>query len=180
MLDYYKKYFSFMNIVGAEVFVLHGHKGVPNSNKEVFCERYMKLREAGKEFGINVAVENVSRCLSGSVSYLKDISKMLSDDISFVLDTKQAVRSGENPFDYISALGNKISHVHISDNSEIGDCLLIGKGRFNVRKFLSELYNVSPDISVVLELYNGCFTGVSDLTNSYNILENMIKNIGVK
>lgn len=180
MLDYYKKYFAFMNIVGADIFVLHGHKGTPNSNKEIFCQRYLKLREAGKEFGINVAIENVSRCLSGNVSYLKELSKTLGDNISFVLDTKQAVRSGENPFDYISALGNKIAHVHISDNSEIGDCLLIGKGRFNIRKFLSELHKVSHDISVVLELYNGCFTGVSDLTNSFNILDNMIKGIEAK
>ena len=176
MLDYYKKYFQFMNTVGAEIFVFHGNKGAPNSQKELYCERYLKLREVGKSFGINVAIENVTRCQSGSLSYLKELSKMLGDDVSFVLDTKQAVRAKENPFDYVSALGKKIAHVHISDSGEIGDCLLIGKGRFNIKKLISELYAVSPDVSVILELYNGCFSGVSDLTASYNILCNMIKN----
>lgn len=176
MLDYYKKYFQFMNIVGAKVFVFHGNKGVPDSQKELYCERYSKLRETGKSFGVDVAIENVVRCQSSSLSYLKDLSKMLGDNVSFVLDTKQAVRAKENPFDYISALGSKISHVHISDSGETGDCLLIGKGRFNIRKFISELYAVSPEASVILELYRGCFSGVSDLTNNYNILNKMIQN----
>ena len=88
----------------------------------MFCERYAKLRNIGKEFGVNVALENVSRCLSGSLSFAKEISKMLGDDISFVLDTKQAVRAKENPFDFVKALGGKITHVHISDSGELKCC----------------------------------------------------------
>ncbi len=175
--DYYKRFFSFMNIVGAEIFVLHGHKGGPSASREMFCERYTNLRNIGKEFGVNVALENVSRCLSGSLSFAKEISKMLGDDISFVLDTKQAVRAKENPFDFVKALGGKIAHVHISDSGEKGDCLLIGKGRFNVKKFLAELYGQSPECSVILELYKGGFSGISDLVNNYNVLDNMIKGL---
>ena len=71
-------------------------------------------------------------------------------------------------------LGSHIVHVHISDHGELGDCLQIGRGRFNIRKFLSMLNENSPDCSVMLELYRSNFEGISDLVNNYNTLVSMI------
>ena len=58
MLDYYKYYFRFMNIVGADIFVFHGGKPSSTLNEELYCERYSKLYRLGKEFGVTVAVGN--------------------------------------------------------------------------------------------------------------------------
>lgn len=177
ILEYYKHFFQFMNIVGAEIFVFHGGKGGKTFSRELFCQRYQRLFELGKEFGVTVALENVARCLSSSSAFIRDISSMLGSGFAFVLDTKQALRSKENPFSFLDAAGSKTKHVHISDSSEMGDCLPIGKGRFRIKEFLEKLYRLNPESSVILELYRSGFAGISDLTRSCNILSSMIGNI---
>ncbi len=176
MLEYYKYYFRLMNIVGADVFVFHGAKSV--KSKEGYCERFSKLYRLGKEFGITVAIENVSRCQSASSAYIRDLEKLLGNEFAFVLDTKQAIRAGEDPFRFLDAAGSKTVHVHISDSGQLGDCLLIGKGNFRFRQFFDKLNTLNPDCSVVLELYRSGFGGISDLITSYNIIRNMIEPYG--
>ncbi len=172
-LDYYKLYFQFMNIVGADIFVFHGGKA--NMNKDYYCEKYLQLYRLGKEFGITVAVENVTRCQSRSSAFIRDISSILGDEFAFVLDTKQAIRAGETPFAFLDAAGQKVAHVHISDSGELGDCLPIGKGNFRFKPFFEKLNNLNPHVSVILELYRGGFGNISDLISCYNILNKMIE-----
>ena len=176
-LEYLKYCFEFMNILGAKIFVLHGNKGSINAPRELYCERYSTIYKLGQNFGIDVAIENVSRCQSGNLNFLRDLSDMLGDDVKFVLDTKQAVRSKENVFDMIKALGKKIIHVHLSDNGELGDCLMLGRGRLNIHRLISEIYSRNPDASVILELYRSNFNGISDLVGNYNVIEKTIRNI---
>lgn len=170
MLEYYKLYFRFMNIVGADVFIFHGGKPSSFCNSEIYCERYSRLYRLGQEFGVTVAVENVSRCKSTSSSFIKEIRSMLGNEFAFVLDTKQAIRSGEEPVKFLEAAGDRTVHVHISDSGEMGDCLLIGRGRFNFRQFFDKLAGYNPDCSVILELYRSGWSGISDLVSSYNKL----------
>ena len=172
VLEYHKLYFEMMNIVGSKIFVFHGGKG--NIQKELYCERFSKLFRLGKEFGITVALENVSRCTSGSSVYIRELSKMLGNEFAFVLDTKQALRAGEKPLSFLNAAGSNTVHVHISDSGERGDCLLIGKGSFRFREFFDRLNVLNPDASIILELYRSGFNGISDLVSSYNILTRMI------
>ena len=90
-----------------------------------------------------------------------------------MLDIKQAVRSGEDPFAMLRGLNSHIVHVHISDHGEYGDCLPLGKGRFDA--FLKELAAVSPDCSVILELYRSGFSDVAELAANYTLLRNRIE-----
>lgn len=178
MLEYYKLYFRFMNIVGADIFVFHGGKPSSLCTPEFYCERFSRLYRLGKEFGVTVAIENVARCKSGSSAFIKDVKKMLGNEFAFVLDTKQAIRSKENPMKFLEIVGDKISHVHISDSGEMGDCLLIGRGRFNFKQFFAKLAEYNPDCGVILELYRNGFKGISDLISSYNILTRMTEPYG--
>ncbi len=176
-LDFYKKYFEAMNILGAEIFVFHGNNKNVAVPDELYFERFNRLVETGKKFGIIVAQENVSRCTSGSLLFMKRMAENLGDNAKFVIDTKQAVRAGESNFDVLRTLGSRIVHAHVSDHGEMGDCLLIGRGRFNIRQFLAMLNENSPDCSVMLELYRSNFDGISDLVNNYTTLMNMIKKL---
>jgi len=175
-LEYYKRYFEAMNILGAEIFIFHGNKSIMNTPNELYFESFYRLVRTAAEFGIIVAQENVSRCSSGSLSFMKEMANSLKDDAKFVLDIKQAVRAGESSFEILKTLKDHIVHVHISDHGEMGDCLRIGRGRFNVKGFLSLLNEYSPDCSVMLELYRSNFDGISDLVGNYNILRKMISN----
>ena len=175
ILEYYRYYFEFMNIVGAEIFVFHGGKG--NKPLEFYCERYSKLYRLGKEYGIKVALENVLRCQSATSAFIRQAANALGNEFAFVLDTKQALRAGETPFMFLEAAGKKVEHIHISDSGELGDCLPIGKGSFHFKKFLDRLNVINPDANIMLELYRSGFGGINELVTSYNILDNMIGNI---
>ena len=175
-LEYYKKYFNAMNILGAEIFVFHGNKRIVELSAENYCECYSKLVDVGKEFGITVAQENVSRCQSATLSFMKSMVDIMGDDAKFVLDTKQAVRAEENSFSILRTLKKHIAHVHISDHGPMGDCLMIGKGRFNIKQLFNVLNEEGIDCSVMLELYRNNFDGISDLVDNYTSLCEMIKN----
>lgn len=172
VLEYYKRYFSAMQMLGATVFVLHGNKGPIQA--ELYAERFAMLAELGKTFGVVVAQENVARCTSRSLDFLLQMQKLLGNDAKFVLDIKQAVRSNETPMQMLQKLGSHIVHVHLSDHGEYGDCLPVGTGRFDVRTFLQTLSTCSPDCSVILELYRSSFNNVQDLVNNYLVIQHML------
>lgn len=179
-IEYYKKYFNAMNMLGADIFVFHGNKKLAQLPAEKYCESYSKLVETGKQFGITVAQENVSRCQSGSLDFLKQIADLMGDDAKFILDTKQAVRAGENNFEIIRELKDHIIHVHISDHGETGDCLLIGKGRFNVKQLINLLSQKTSGCSVMIELYRNNFEGISDIVDNYNLLCKMVEGVNIQ
>lgn len=178
MLDYYRHYFAAMQALGAEIFVVHGNK-LPASaeNISLYLERFSLLVRLGKEFGVTVAQENVARCTSRSLEFLKTMKQQMGKDARFVLDIKQAVRSKENPMSILHALGENVAHVHISDNGAFGDCLPVGSGSFPVKKFLHTLAEISPDCSVILELYRSGFRSTADLVQNYQVLNRMIQSL---
>ena len=175
-LEYCRYYFTAMQQLGAKVFVLHGNK-VPAAsvNKDMYFTRFRRLAELGESYGVQVAQENVARCTSASLPFLLEMRDALGKQARFVLDIKQAVRSGEDPFAMLRGLNSHIVHVHISDHGEYGDCLPLGKGRFRFDAFLKELAAVSPDCSVILELYRSGFSDVAELAANYTLLRNRIE-----
>ena len=175
MLDYYKHYFAAMEALGAEIFVLHGGKS--SGNVPLYAERFCQIAETAKEFGVTVAQENVSRCASGSAAFLAELKKALGTEAKFVLDVKQSVRSGESPEAMLETLGESVIHVHISDHGSYGDCLKVGSGSFQIKRFLSRLSEISPDCSVMLELYRSAFSSTADLIQNYQVLEHMIQSV---
>lgn len=168
-LEFHKHFFENMNLLGAKYFVLHGNKN-PCPDKVVF-EGYMRLREVGKGFGVEVLQENVSRCTTGSLDQLVRMKNALEDDVGFVLDTKQAVRKGnQDPYDFVYALGNSIKHVHFSDHGKLGECLLPEDGEMGTQKFVNALKSVGFEGCVMLELYRRNYKDFDDLIKGYKIL----------
>lgn len=177
-LEYCRHYFAAMQRLGATVFVLHGNKAPSASaNVELYLERFGRLATLGESYGIQVAQENVARCTSASLSFLEKMRDGLGHQARFVLDVKQAVRAGEDPMAMLRSLGQHVVHVHISDHGEYGDCLPLGKGRFQLNKFLQELQAKSPNCAVILELYRSSFSGVPELASNYTLLRNRIQNL---
>ncbi|MBQ8687806.1 MAG: sugar phosphate isomerase/epimerase [Ruminococcus sp.] len=178
VLDYYRHYFAAMQALGAEIFVLHGNKVPAHAdNISLYLERFSRLAALGKEFGVTVAQENVARCTSRSLEFLKTMKQQLGRDAHFVLDLKQAVRSQENPMAILKALGESVVHVHISDHGAFGDCLPVGSGSFPVKRFLQTLSELSPHCSVILELYRSGFKNTADLVQNYQVLNRMIQSL---
>lgn len=171
-IEYHKRYFEAMNILGAKYFILHGNKA--DHPDEVVFEGYRRLDEAAKSFGVKVLQENVCRCTTGELTQLVRMKKALGDDVGFVLDTKQAVRKNLDPYDFVSALGSSIKHVHFSDHGEKGDCLLPGQGDIDCHKFITALKGIGFKGGIMLELYRRNYGDYSELVKGLNYLQSII------
>lgn len=172
ILEYYKKYFEVMRRFGAEVFVFHGNKPANPFPNDDYFDRFYKLTKVGEEFGITVGQENVSRCVSGKLDFLKEMAVKLGRDAHFVLDIKQARRGDGNPFDYLEALGEKICHIHYSDADDNNDCMQFGDGTFDNDGFFRKLAGFGFKGTVILELYRKNYENCDTLCENYRLMKN--------
>lgn len=174
ILDYYKKYFEVMNILGAKIFVFHGNNMNNHFPNNQYFERYNTLYEQGLKSGIIVAQENVSRCYSGGLEFELEMIDQLGDNAKFVLDTKQAVRRGYDPIDFFNKIGKNVVHIHISDYGEKGDCLLFGDGNLDTVKLFNQLKEYKYAGSIILEVYTNCYTKYDQLVKNIDFMKKML------
>lgn len=170
MLEYYKRFFEYANLFGAKYFVLHGNKPQNPFPDEKYFERYLKLQDTAGQYGICVLQENVARCTSRSLDFLAEMKKSLGDNAAFVLDTKQAHRSGNDPIEMVKALGGSIKHVHFSDFGKAGDCLKFGFGEYDNHTLFTELKKCGYEGNIIIELYKGSHSGATDLAENCRVL----------
>lgn len=175
-LNWYRSYFKAAEYLNAKYFILHG-ESIHNNYPILSSYQHIKeLVEYGREFGVEVLHENVVRSKSSDVAYLKGLREFFPE-MKFVLDVKQAIRSGGDPFEFLSELGSSILHVHMSDNSKESDCLPINKGTFSVKNFLNMLLRNKYDGCIMIELYRDSFKDMDDIINSYQIIHEFIRDI---
>lgn len=159
MLDYYRRFFEFMNKAGAKYFILHGNKkGNPFPEEKCF-ERFARLQTAANEFGVSVLQENVARCTAGSLDSMLRMREQIGELAMYVLDTKQAVRAGESPVEIAKKLGSSIKHIHYSECGEKFDCVPYGEGRPLANELFGILKDSGFDGAVMIELYAESFSG---------------------
>ncbi len=169
-LEFCKRYFDACHTLGAEILVLHGDRFESRHSDERYFERYLKLYRTAKSEGICVAQENVCRCRSRDVEFIKNMRKKLGNEIAFVLDLKQATRSELSYKDVLSAMGDRLVHVHLNDCDEQNDCLLPGKGNRDFKELFSELEKMDYKGSAVVEVYRQNYGDYIELIQSLDFL----------
>ena len=174
MMTLYRGFFEGMNRLGAKIFVLHGAIKSSKCTPEHYVKQFRLLAEAGLEYGITVAQENVCYCLSGELDFLKMMKRELGEHARFVLDLKQARRSGTDALEYVDALGKDIIHCHVSDFDADSDCLPVGKGRFDFRVLHERMSDFGYDGSYIVELYRHNYSDFDELVNSAEYLADIL------
>lgn len=174
-LEESKRVFETAAALGARYYILHGPPLGGCREVSVYCERFHMLAEVGRTFGITVTQENVNRYESMNLTFLRAFLKQLGDEAKLTFDTKQAVRAGMDFDEAARLLGSAIVNVHLSDHGPRGDCLRIGKGTFDIVKFLAAIHARGFDGAVVLELYRDGFEGTSQLSEDYHRMERLIE-----
>ncbi len=166
----YKKYFEACAYLGAKIFVFHGEKhgkygGFYGENLRYF-ERYLKLYEIAREFGVYACQENVQFYRSEKTDFIKDMKKNLKDDCRFVFDLKQARHAKQDCFNMLDAMGENLMHIHMSDCTADELCILPGEGDFDFLKFFSRLKNQGYDKTICTEVYSSSIKSSENLTKS--------------
>lgn len=175
MLEMYRGFFRGMNRLGAKIFVLHGAILSSKCEPEHYIKQFRLLAEAGLEYGVTVAQENVSYCMSGSLDFLLYMKKELGGLAKFVLDLKQARRSNSSALEYADALGGSIVHCHCSDGNGERDCMPIGEGGFDFPLLAKKLASVGYDGAYIVELYRRDYGDFAELRKSADRLEELVR-----
>ena len=167
----YEGIYKASRFLGAEIIVLHGdHRRGAMTDNEYF-ERYGEMFRHAQQNGVLLAQENVERCRSRSVDFIKRMHTALGSEVRFVLDQKQAIRSGETAFTMLEAMGNAVCHLHISDSNSTHDCLPPGSGDFEFSELFKRVKAVSNEVYAIVELYRDNYDTTENLYTSYSFLK---------
>lgn len=172
-VEMYKRYYEAANILGGEIVIFHGMHSHLKMPMEEYAERYGVLHNAARQQGVYLCHENVQRSTSRNPQFFSKLTELMPQ-AKYVFDIKQAIRSGYEPYDFLSTMGNNIMHIHASDHDKNSDCLPIGKGSFDFNIFVKKLSAIDYKGYVMLELYSDSHNGVKDLVKSYTFLVNML------
>ncbi|XOQ44533.1 MAG: Sugar phosphate isomerase/epimerase [Clostridium sp.] len=178
-LEFYKRYFEVCNLLGADILVLHGKRSGKRSPAadEQYFERYSRLYRVGQTFGVTVAQENVNQFLSNDIDFILKMKQYCGQDCAFVLDIKQAVRGGQDPFKVCAAMGDRIVHVHINDNKPNFDCLLPGCGTMDYSAIVRMLKSFKFCGDLIIEVYRKNFNQLEELLSAKRVVEELIEKI---
>ena len=174
-LEYYKQIFEVTASIGARITVIHGSKLPGKIKHEEYFERFAKMIEEGKKFGVTVAQENVNNHFSENPDFMKKMRAYLGNDFKIIFDVKQAVRAGFEPLGFAKEFANEIIHIHLSDHKEGFDCLPPSEGVFEFGKLFEIMKNAGYNGSYVIELYRHNYNKPADLVKSLHYLEALIK-----
>ncbi len=179
MLKFYEMYFKAAQKLGIKILVLHGDKrtyemgGISNEN---YFEKYYKLFLTGQKYGVTVAQENVNLCRSQKIEFIQEMNNYLGDNVKYVFDIKQAVRSGADPYEMCKTMGGNLIHIHINDNNKKEDCLLPGRGDMDYNKLFKILDDNNYKGDLIIEVYRQNFEDMKDILLAKKHLEVLVAN----
>ncbi len=173
-LDFYRRYFEAMQLLGARILVFHGDRKESVFEEQRYFERFARLARLGRESGVIVAQENVARCRSGSAAFIARMYHALGDDACFVYDVKQERRAGEEPARVMQAMGERIVGVHVSDCDNCHDCICPGDGNFDFYSLVASLQKNGYQGNLTVELYVNGFDDVNHLLRGCDYIRSVI------
>ncbi len=168
-LDRYERFFENIAVFAPVIFNFHGGY-LTSSTVSQGVEIYARLSERAKKYGVVFCQENVNKYVFSAPENVKELKRQIPD-CNFTIDIKQAHRAGFSPFDVAAAMGGNIRHFHINDFDESCDCLLPGKGGFDLRGFCRALEKQGFSGRAVIEVYRKSFGGEEDIIAARKYLE---------
>ena len=143
--------------LGARYYVLHGPFSVsgrlPVGRIHLLRERTLRLRAIAEKHGLEMLGSTVHWCALRDAADVREMADILPEQ-RFVLDVKQAYRSGTTPFALLDAMGDKVQHVHALDVDAGGQLCLPGQGVTDWRALMRALRDRGYQGAVILEPYS--------------------------
>lgn len=170
--------------LGAKYYVMHGAAHLSGAAKNLQLDRvapiFSDLADMAESYGITLTLENVSWCMFANPDYGRRMTDLIGDKLHYTLDTKQAMRSGFTPDDYIDAVGPLIRNVHLCDcrHTENGvRWALPGCGDFDFAALMTRLINVGYNGPAFLEVYSDTYETLQDLYDCHRCLSSSFEEL---
>lgn len=180
-LDEYRRYFEAAQLLKCRRFILHGDRAEKNTiDEREYFERFYKICECAKAYGVTVLQENCAIYRSRSTQFISNMIESLGEYANFTFDVKQCLRAGVDPFEMLNVMGDKVRHVHLSDSDETHDCLIPGKGNFDIKKLINRLKDIDFDGSVLIEVYRQNYLEENELFLGLDYIKNLTEAEDIK
>ena len=130
----------------------------PGSAWEINIESVERLLSYAEDYGVKALIENVPEPFPYVLKSVEDFSRFFDEigaDIGMVLDVAHANLRGE-ALEFIRRFGERIEHVHVSDNDGDSDAhLRVGEGSIDWGRTMEALRESPFDGWVTVESYHG-------------------------
>lgn len=178
--DIFKSALNAANILGAKYYIMHGPANLGGAVRNMNLSRVGAIARrlcdiAGAE-GIDISWENVSWCLYNYPEFANELfASANADNLTFTLDTKQAMRSGFTPMEYLLALDRNLVNIHLCDYRLMPGGLAVpqcmGKGDCDFEAIKTHLDSIGYSGPVMLELYSDLYDNDYQLLESYEYIK---------
>ena len=164
-------------MLGATHYVMHGSPHLGGTAKNLEMERitpvFRELLDVAAEYGITLCLENVSWCFFHAPAFGAELKARLGDHrLKFVLDVKQAVRSGEDPFTFVEAVGEDLENWHLCDYAFDGEGKLSlkmpGKGQCDFGALGKAMIQKGYTGPAFIEVYSDMYAQMDELKASFD------------
>ena len=166
--------------LGASCYTFHGtarYKKASRSGKldnfPLMGKAFSEIYETCADYGLKLCLENVEWATYNRLGVFQEMKKY-APNLGGVLDIKQARISGYDYRDYLSEMGESITHVHLSDIDEKGKICLPGRGIFPFKELLKRLKDVGFDGPLLIEVYKDDYQTVQELKESADYLNELL------
>lgn len=174
------------NALGAAHYTFHGTTRMKKASRSgaaddfpSMCEGFFELSKECERRGVALCLENVEWATYNRLGVFSRLADAVPD-LRGVLDIKQA-RLSEAPWqDYLTEMGSRLSHVHISDLDERGKICLPGRGTFPFKELVCRLQDVGFDGPLLIEVYHGDYGDFDELRRAVDYVDNLLVQTGAK
>lgn len=167
-----KKAMTSAQILDAHHYTFHGIARLKRTYREnlpLVAEQTEKIAAFCKEFGVRLCYENVEWAFFNRPELFAAL-KSACPSLGGVLDIKQARISGYPYEEYLEAMGQSLTHVHVSDTDTAGNLCLPGRGTFDFDALFCRLRDIGFGGAVLAESYARDYTGLDQLKAAYEYL----------
>lgn len=174
-VEFYKQYFHVAAKLGASHVIFHGGQTTGKArvmvSEDEYIERYNRLFECGREFGVTLLHENVYMHSAQTPAFCRKMIEYLGDKAQFAFDNKQAKRAGFASAAFAEAISGHIRAIHISDNDREHDCLLPGRGNEDFAAIRDAMRGEDANAFWAVEVYNDAFREPAEIARSLVVLQ---------
>lgn len=157
-LDWYERALDAGAYLGAKVYVFHGPArlkgpgGPPDYARIAPLVRTM-AEKAGQR-GIRFSWENVFWCWFDHPGFVDALAAHGgTEGLYYTFDLKQAYLSGHDPYAYLTAMGERLTNVHLCDIDDTGNLCLPGRGSVDFAALGQAIRATGYDGPAILEVY---------------------------